>query len=136
MKRFLRSPIEAFRTAPVPLTVTAITCLGALTLSVRGAVEPSGTPNNAVEWGIAAYCVGATVLNAVLAREKFELRDRVEEILQRDGFNDRVMAVTTPTYCGRQAVRIACENTDYMEEYAKLCEEKAGESLHTWLPHI
>lgn len=87
-------------------------------------------------WGVLALNLGVSLRESMQAQKKIELRDRLEVILERDGFSERVMATTTQEYCTQQAARIACENTGYLEVYEGLCGQRSDTNKFTWLPHF
>jgi hypothetical protein len=135
MKRGLRHPIEALRTAPVQLPMVGLNATVAA-LATYEALELEQVPERSVEWGIVAFNLGCVALNAVLARSKINHRDRIESHLVQNGFDDRTMTLTLDTYCTRQATKIACENIGHSEEYTALLARNPKEGDLRWLPHI
>lgn len=134
MIRALTNPVEAFRTAPLQLTAAAVGLGDAAVGSfVASTIEHPYTP---YLYGIAAFSVAAAALNAFMAKGRFDLRDRIEAVLDRRGFDDRIMGVTTEQYCNRQATLVACENYGCPEQYAALCQSNSASAKVTWLPHI
>lgn len=135
MKRALRHPIEAFRTAPFQIPFIGL-CPSAAVFLAYEAVEYNGTALTGPAWAAAALNLGYTAIAVATTKNKIDLRDSVEDQLSRNGFNERVMGLTTRAYCTRQAARVACENFGFEEEYQKLCDEKSDGAVLTWLPHI
>lgn len=131
MYRNLLHPIESFRTSPVQFV-----CIGLGLYTAVANIHVTLEANNPLLWGFMIANVGCTALNAGFAKSKFDLRDRLESRLEKNGFDDRLLDKTTQAYCTRQAARIACENTGYSEEYAALCKANSENALFTWLPHI
>jgi hypothetical protein len=135
MYRGLRHPVEVFRTAPVQSCILGLSAAVAA-FATHAAVELDRTPSNPVEWGVVVVNLGAVALNAVLAKSKIDLRNRLESNLSANGFNERVINMTTDTYCSRQATKVACENTGYSAEYASLLKQNPKKDDLRWLPHI
>lgn len=135
MYRSLRHPIETLRTSPVQFTGITIN-MSAATLMGYLANETDIVPIKAVDLMVLALNMGCVAANAMLAKNKIELRDRLELTLEEYGFDDRVMGRTTKQYCTRQAARVACQNTGFIEEYDVLCDERSDDAEFTWLPHV
>lgn len=130
MVREVLHPIETLRTAPIQLGFTALTSVDAVVMVANH------IPHTIEDFGVTALLAGGMAFNGALAVSKIRLRNRVEGALGRLGFDERAMSLTTTTYCGRQATRVACENYGYAEEYDQLCAERAEESQLTWLPQV
>jgi hypothetical protein len=133
MFRSLSHPVETFRTAPAQFAGAA----GGSALAYAFSLPETDTvPLDALRWGLIAGSLGAAAACGILVKGRVELRDRIESILERRGFSDRVMSHTTQTYCGRQAARVACRNYGYLDDYEALCEGNSKNAQLTWLPHI
>lgn len=136
MLRTLRHPIEAYRTAVFPATISSL-CLGSVvTAGTLHALDNTPTPSTNAEIALYGLNLGAALMNGVLAKKKIDLRNRLEHSLDRSGFNERVFALTTETYCDRQAARVACESYGVLAEYEDVCEKNAATASFKWVPHI
>jgi hypothetical protein len=130
---WLQGPIETFRTAPIYLS-GALVSLSLATMNGIAAIEASSGAAEDINFTVAAIDIMAAGLSLIAVHKQSRFRDRIEGILSKRGFNDRVMSRTVPSYCGRQATRIACENTDYLEEYVALCQDQSEQARFAWLP--
>jgi hypothetical protein len=135
MADLLRSPIETFRTAPVQLLAMSGN-LGGTAINAFLAIETNSTTYSVLEWGAAAMTLGGGIVFGFLAKEKINLRDRLEATPDKHGFNKRIFNKTTTAYCTRQAARVACENYDCLSDYESLCRENSQVAEFAWLPHI
>lgn len=102
---------------------------------VETALQADGNAE-AMAWGTA----GATALLAVrglqLAARSFRLRERLEDSLAEQGYNERIFATTIPDWCTRQTAIVACEQFDAVAAYTQLCEQSTEDAHFTWLPQI
>ena len=130
----LRHPIESFRTAPIQFIGSS------LTIGMAAALAPITTEaegyTQAIGWSVVAGNIAISALGIKLGKKQFELRNRLERILETGGFNERAMATTTSEWCTRQVARVACENYGYLEEYKELENETSEDAKFRWLPHI
>ena len=135
MIRALAHPIETLRTAPVQFANIAV-MTGATAVNATIAMEVASAPLDTIEWVMAGLSVAVAAGNAVLAKGRINIRNHLEEHLLDHGYNERAMTKTTREYCTRQAARIACENTGYIEQYDDLIERTKDTQEFSWLPHI
>jgi hypothetical protein len=84
---------------------------------------------------IAISALGGT-MGAKLVGEQLELKERLEGIMDRRGYNDRIMAERTDEWCDRQTARVVCEKYDVLDQYEQLCEERKESAKFSWVPHI
>lgn len=135
--RALRHPIETFRTAPVQLSGLALEVgiVGLLAYTIES-TEGSPLPTNTVEATAYAANIAMGIVNGIYAGKNIALRNRLEASLERTRFNERAFSVTTETFCGRQAARIACENYDVLPEYEAVCDQNSSKAQLMWVPHI
>lgn len=145
--RSVRHPIETLKTAPVGFTDIAISLsflgLGATFLSEQILDEHNESSVIGEVGSIAGdavllslgYYIGKVGLEKV--GHSFDHRNRMEEVLQRTGFNERVMEQTLELYCDRQATLVACDRFNMRDEYLNLMKNADPEDMAgSCLPHF
>lgn len=55
-----------------------------------------------------------------LTRRQFKLRERLESSIEKFGYQDRVMELTTEEWCNRQTARVVAQDNDKLDEYNNL----------------
>lgn len=133
---FLRHPIETVRTAPFGSALMGIQ-IPAIAYNVRNALESYSPESTATSLAAASLCIGALVVaRCNLVERQLNLKERLKGSIEREGFNDRILAPTTDEWCNRQAARVACEKFDMLAEYVELCDSRADTAKLTFIPHI
>lgn len=90
----------------------------------------------AFSWGMAGVSALLAVRGIHLAKQSFELRDRLENSLEERGFNERIFDRTTKDWCTRQTAIVACEEFDAVQQYDELRAQNQDDAKFVWLPHI
>lgn len=135
----LGKAVEAVRTAPY-----GFSSMSANVLAAAGAVVAAnmnmGLPDTALEAAVYGNIgLGATVGAAWSGRQvvrQFRTRQRVEDVLDGQGFDEVALSNTTDEWCTRQAARVACENAGELHQYEDLCEQRRDSARFRWLPHF
>ncbi len=122
---------DTLRTVPVQASTMAINTLLATLVSteLHHASEALTSPGVIMN-------TAAIVCNGVMAVGKIGLRNRVEGIIDRHGYDERLVRTTSVSYCGRQATKMACERTGYLEEFFKTVNDPGYSKDCSWLPHL
>jgi hypothetical protein len=60
----------------------------------------------------------------------------MEAVLERNGFNKRIMDQTLETYCDRQATLVACDKFNLRQEYLNLIDTTDKSMAYNNLPHF
>lgn len=77
----------------------------------------------------------AIAINGLLAVGKLRLRNRVEDAIDRQGYDERIVRTTSASYCGRQATKMACERTGHLDEFFDTVNDPGYSKQFSWLPH-
>lgn len=134
VSEILAHPVESFRTAPIALLgVAASSGMSALMIEVASDVQGS---DEVLTLGTAGFTAALALRGIYLTSRSFKLRDRLENSLATNGFNDRIFATTTPDWCTRQTALVACEQFDKASDYQALCEQYEDQSKFTSIPQI
>jgi hypothetical protein len=130
MSELLKKSVETFRTAPVAVTRMAVSA-GALLADMKVlAHNPEAYQAAPIPLILASIAIGG--LKTV---ERSRRRAQLERSIEKNGFDERVFAVTTKAWCARQTARVVCRDTGHLAEYEALCESE-DDALHKWLPHV
>ncbi len=115
----IRHPIDTLRTAPVGFSLAGL----GVTLASESIGEIVNNPNILVK---AASIVqmgmefGFAATGICMVTGQFKLRRRLEQSIDRSGYNTRVMAHTVNTFCDRQTGKVVSRNAGHAEDYKAL----------------
>ena len=105
-KEVIMHPIETIRVAPLGCAAIAFfTSMGSATMYEF--VHSDNLPVKVVALGTAAISAFGEVMGAKLVGEQMVLKERFEGIMDRRGYNDRIMAERTDEWC-RSSNRARC----------------------------
>jgi len=125
-------PIETARTAPVGSSAVGLNVIPGV-FGVAEAIYRSDTAELLLTLPAGAFGVA---IGSLLIIRQLRLRRRIEESIDKNGFQPRVMGLTTDEWCARQTVRTALRETEYFNAYEQLCTERESTAQLKWLPHI
>jgi|GEM_PF-4229320 len=68
------------------------------------------------------YCAFAGLFNESLAVRQYVLMNRLENAIEKHGYDPRLAKLFMETYCGRKIVKKVLEKNNLSEEYKSLIE--------------
>ncbi len=121
-RSLFRNAVDFYRTAPFAETVFLINVVLAYTYS--DFIVTSGF-----------YSINA-LTSIYLATERFSARYRLEETLQKYGFDERLFAPGLNEWCTRQTDYVAADRQGYGEEYLQFVNKNRRNLPGSALPMI
>ena len=65
-----------------------------------------------------------------------ERRDATTSVIEERGYDERYVRKQARFWCGRQAVKVACEDTGNLQRFNETISSPEDDWQLTWLPHI
>ena len=63
-----------------------------------------------------------SLTGVALTAKQFELRQRLENLVSKQKYNDRAFETTIPEWCDRQVARVVAKKYGNLDDYVALCE--------------
>lgn len=128
-------PVETLRTAPFGFFAGAL--FGVYESDVvSGLIEKPSLLNVGLAAGMTAVTAFVEFRAVKAVSRQFRLRGRLENLVEQQGYEDRIFEPTTYYWCDRQTATVVCKNTDNIAEYRELCARKAATSEYAAIPHF
>lgn len=131
MSNILKKSIDAMRIAPAGIALGTVDTVG-LAAEIKVLTDATEVYHAAPFPFIVA---GIAVAGLKIAKQ-YRLKEHIELLIEEKEFDDRIMAVTTNTWCARQTARVVCKDHDLLPEYEAVCKETEAKAKFTWIPHI
>ena len=84
--------------------------------------------------------VGLGIMNSVicagLTKKQFDLRQRLEKLMDKYGYDKRYFKKTLTEWCDRQTARVVAKNSGHLEDYVKLCEDNKEHMRYSWIKNF
>ena len=130
----MRHPVKSMRTAPLGTGF-----LGIFGFEIILNASELRTDNTAI-MAIGALATAVEVtglgLGGALIRRQISLKQRLEDSIERHGYEERIFAQTTDEWCTRQTARVVAEDNGVLDQYKELCEQRTSTAQLAFLPHI
>lgn len=126
MNEAIKRATDTLRATPFGLSALALHVAGTGVIAAEAGMNDRSYVAAAV--GIAA--------SSFLIFRQARLIHRLEDTIERQGYNDRIFALTTPAWCDRQTARVVCQNAGVLPQYEELCEQNSDTARFTYIPHI
>lgn len=69
-----------------------------------------------------AFSIVGSLGGIAIAAKQFRLKNRLEKIISKNGYDDRVFKRTTYAWCDRQTARVVAKRHGYLDRYNSLCK--------------
>ncbi len=130
MANVIKRSVDALRTAPFGFSLIGLTILNGPVLAL--------TENGAEALDLLVIPLdGASVaIGGIFVVRQYRLRRRLEDSIERNGYDDRLFDPTTKEWCNRQTARVVCGNSGDLAQYEALCEQKRATNELPRMPHV
>lgn len=112
---------DFYRIAPFGESLAAIDIVNLLASRTPTSIESS---------------LASLVVCIMVTRRQFKLKNRLEESISEDGYEDEVMKKTIPTWCNRQTAGVVAEKLGKREQYKELCKKNKKKMEFKYIPNF